>query len=597
MTTSDLIPEGVTAAPAPLLIPNSDSKLLKAAGTSLFVVLWLAPAIFIAWFLWRYAVDVPIWDDLGPGTTLHDSLAHGLTWKALMAQHSEARIFFPRLIYQVLDLNTHWDVRYHMYVSYLMIFCTGLVLIRLCLRTIDNRSIALAAAVFMNLMLFSPVQWDNFLWGIMLVSFVPGLMLVIAIYCLGSELELWVSAPIAAAATIVAVYSNACGILLWVLPIPYFFMQPTRFRRWIIGAWLALAAICTGYYFHGYERPPGHPPISEMLHNPLLAVKFLLAFIGNGVRQNWDFEADVKLGLIPTVAWLVGVLYVAVIGRSRLLWRNALPWVILGAYTFGNGALTTLGRYGFGPLAAIAERYPTYVIPLWFSIIPLWIVIFRHSIRKNSWLLQVSMLLPAAGAMAVLFLMVKGCLFIRGEVLVYNARCLAGRTAAQFALVAPDDDALKVTVAPDPVWARWLIGEMDRADLFHPGCFRTSDISTIAAVNEPGTAGFFEYIGVQGDQLVLAGWACIPPLKGNADSVLLTTPDPVGVERVVAIVNDDRLQRLDVAKIKHHQQLDRSGWSKAFDLNRFPHGTLITAWAYDSYGRRAYQLAWSQRVP
>jgi hypothetical protein len=482
--------------------------------------------------------------------------------------------------------------------SFVVILFTGLLLIPVCKKTIQSPTAALAVAVLINLMLFSPVQWQNFLWAIQLIVFIPALAMVIIMIAIGSGTAFWLSIPIAAAAAVVATYSNSNGMVVWALAIPFILVHPSKFRMRGLGVWLFLTAVVLGWYFHDYVKMPYHPSMALPFRNPWQATRFLMAFVGNGIHVTWDFDTAVLVGMVPTAIWLLGILVISVLGRDIQLWRKSLPWIMLGAYSIASGILATLGRFGFGPSASMASRYPTFAVPMWFCIVPLWMVISAHFLPKKSWFELFSNVIAAIAGVAVAAVTIYGCVFSEVEILAFNARMLAGRASEQFALVVADDDAANSTISGGAWFSNMIIRQMDQADLFHPQCFHTNDIAQIA-VNPPGDdiPGYLEYMGVEGNTLRFAGWASLPPRKSPADAVLLTTPDAAGVERVIAIGYDDRLDRPDVSKFFKKKWLGKSGWSRTVNLGMFPHGAVVSAWAYDTYSRRAYRLRLTQKVP
>ena len=144
-----------------------------------------------------------------------------------------------------------------------------------------------------------------------------------------------------------------------------------------------------------------------------------------------------------------------------------------------------------------------------------------------------------------------------------------------------------------------VITYADHAALFHPVCFRSNDISTIAMAFQDPTLidGYFDHIIAKDGKLTLSGWACLPPQRLPANAVLLTTPDKEGVERIFAIAGEAHLVRYDVANAMNCKALDRSGWTKTINADQLHHGAVVSAWAYDTYGRRAYKLEASQVIP
>ena len=91
----------------------------KPAG-ALALLLALLPPAFLAWFIYRFGVDVPFADqwDFVP---LLDQLYSGrLTFEALISQHNEHRFLFPKMIMLALAYWSDWNVLWEMGVNYLI---------------------------------------------------------------------------------------------------------------------------------------------------------------------------------------------------------------------------------------------------------------------------------------------------------------------------------------------------------------------------------------------------------------------------------------------------------------------------------------------
>jgi hypothetical protein len=568
-----------------------------AVGRWAFRVLWLIPPLFIAVFICRFVVDVPAWDDFSFGDTLHNMVVNGLSLKQLCAQHNESRPAFPRLLMYFLYGPTQWDLRYMIGASFVVVLATAALMSRICRGTISSPTLARGLALFVCFMIFSPVQWDNFLWAIQLIVFVPLLALVVITLSLRSRAALPVAIAIAALSAVVSTYSNSNGMLVWVLAVPFFVVHPSSARWRGLGAWLVLMCVFVGFYFHGYVKPAGHPEMSSAFHDLKGASLYLLAFLGNGLRICKDPDLDARLGGIAVAVWGIGSAAVLAFGRRNQMLHRAMPWMVFGLYSLSSALLTTVGRYGFGPIAGIAERYCTFAIPLWISIPPLWTILFLQFSRPRSALRVILSVISIGIGGAVAVLMIQGCLYVRAELFKYESLLLAGRSASQFALVAPDHSAIEATIFPVAAYSNSIIDYADKADEYHPQCYHSSDIAGIAASNNGHLSGYFDTLTQQDGQLVLSGWACIPTHMASVDAVLLTSPDAAGVERVFAIVWDDRITRLDVQKVLKDRRLSQTGWTRVLPLDQLVHGTRISAWAYDSYNRRAYRLGGSHDVP
>jgi hypothetical protein len=120
------------------------------------------------------------------------------------------------------------------------------------------RSSARDVAV-MNLLLFSPRQYENFLYAIMGEVFTPACALVFALLVNLSNLSLKWKALVNGALAFIGTYTFANGMLLWVLAFPLEItptVQPTRARIFWRMVYALIGAASVACYFLTYRHPP-----------------------------------------------------------------------------------------------------------------------------------------------------------------------------------------------------------------------------------------------------------------------------------------------------------------------------------------------------
>ncbi|MCU0611660.1 MAG: hypothetical protein MUE60_07735, partial [Candidatus Eisenbacteria bacterium] len=234
-------------------------------------------------------VDVPYMDDWALSDTISRYHEGTLQLKYLVAQHNESRKLFPRLITVGLSLLSKWDMRWQMCVSLILAALTFWGLWLLLRRSISERSLRRQVLLLlMSLLMFSPVQWENWLWGIQMVAFIPPLMLVAGLVVNTSRLPLWAQSILNSVLAFIATYSFANGMILWLLIAPPAFLalvtpRATRDARTLAAlVWYTLAAaVSIGFYFHHYHTPAGKPPLSCALNDPSAAAAYYLSWLGN----------------------------------------------------------------------------------------------------------------------------------------------------------------------------------------------------------------------------------------------------------------------------------------------------------------------------
>ena len=95
---------------------------------SLRKALWVlvgVPALFTAWLVQRYGVDVPFWDEWTVATLLQQIDDRTITLGALFAQHNEHRMFVPRSLQLAAAVSVGgWDTRVGMWLSQCLLVAT-----------------------------------------------------------------------------------------------------------------------------------------------------------------------------------------------------------------------------------------------------------------------------------------------------------------------------------------------------------------------------------------------------------------------------------------------------------------------------------------
>lgn len=340
-------------------------RLLKAG----VIALVAAPLLGLVILLSKYAVDVPFWDqwELVP---LISNMLHGtLTFAQLFAQHNEHRIFFPRLIMLGLAALTHWNTMYEVATNVALAVGTFCLLAVLAWRTFTTNATRIAVIIGMSIMIFSPAQYENWMWGWQIQWFLNVLGLVTAVWAWGAwRAKTPLKFAVAAVGATVATFSLASGFLVWFVCLPLLVSKDMRRWLWL---WLALGLAATAAYYIGYQQPADSSGLYFISHLPQF-----FAYIFTYLALPVSFQQSTAL--------FVGVLYVATalsllwLGwRHKLAWlKPLLPWLSIGLYGLFGALTTAVSRVGFGVEQAYSSRYQTIscliAIALFVAGIKLW---------------------------------------------------------------------------------------------------------------------------------------------------------------------------------------------------------------------------------
>jgi hypothetical protein len=542
----------------------------------------LAAPFPVLWMIVRFGVNVPIEDQIDIGAFLvrnHDRLIPAFA--DLFAQHNESRKVIPRLIIFYLARLTNWNVKYEMAMQVVIACGTVAALWFLARRSLGER--ALPATTLCALLVLSPVQWWNWLFGIQIVVFLPMLMLTIALAIAGSLFPLRSRAVIAGLCCLIATYSYANGMLLWILVAAALFARREDRRPVAIALWFVAAAVSIGCYFVGYHRPPVSPTLISPLNHPLQAAAFVLAFLGHSLAWTDALTVSVIIGGIGAVLFA----FFAV--RAR--WAG-LPWILIGSYSLISAAAAAMGRLGFGMWAAIEPRYTTFAVGFWVAVVVL-AVLEPHVIPSVSegpgWSGRPASPRPGRSVTlamtwgtipmtwgAILALHIAAAIAVFPKVRECNRDRLIARASVHFSRVLPDSSLFRRLVYRDPGHAIPILSAVSQIGYLEPAL---ADTPVIHATGS--TKGAFEGVLRTGPhQYAMYGWALLPDGR-LADAVLIARDG-----RIVAI-SERTIARPD---------RPAPGWDLPVTQALAIPGAVYNAFAYDTSTGRAYQLAGSVRA-
>jgi hypothetical protein len=232
----------------------------------------------------------------------------------------------------------------------------------------------------------------------------------------------------AMACAVVATYSFAAGLMLWVSQLPAVWLTGGARRRVYAAVWLAVGAAVYASYFYHFERPYQAPIRSNFTSTAAIKalVTYVFTYVGTPVGAYGQTAAAVSGG--------VGmVLFATLLFRLRALLRDPaylLP-ASIGLQTLATASVSALGRAFFGVEQAMSSRYTTLSLPLWCAIVFLATLWWKTLPTTAPWRWRALRAVTAAIVAAVLTLSyarsARGGVYIvaaRAEVIMYARRAL-----------------------------------------------------------------------------------------------------------------------------------------------------------------------------
>ncbi|MEN3371121.1 MAG: hypothetical protein V7609_3264 [Verrucomicrobiota bacterium] len=544
------------------------------------VALAFIPPIVLALLIVRNWVNVPLLDEWWtPAVLFKDYFVNGqLSWQALIAQHNETRALVPRLIFLGCASLFGWDPRVTMVLSWIscVAILSGLIHLQRLTLPLTSRGRALLL-FFLSAVLFSTNQWENWLWGIQVVIFIPALCLTAALVIQRRTIPYGWKVILCAALSFVATYSYSNGMICWLLAFPVFAgasqdrspePKPSpgsrRWRIFWIGIYLLLAAGSLFLYFRDYIPPANSPSIRFALEHKRMALHYLAAWIGSSFAQGTLIVPMRQATFFGGVALAgVGVALFSLWRQRRSLFTQAKvwrlqPWTVFLLYGLCSGMSATVGRLGMGMDQAIASRYIGFSAYVFVGLAGMLVVLHGQTVgewlRRSSGRTWLSGL--ATGVIATCFFLdwFAGYLAFQSHRKTEEEMLITLR----FLRLIPDNPLLtgvysepeRVRQVALPLFERKIL----RQELVGPWLLEK------IAHPDGDDAGFFTIRRAPG-QVQIFGWAMLPESKIVPDCVVVSSADATGKQRLwTAFI--PRFPREDVAKVTKTKALLNSG----FDL-------------------------------
>lgn len=572
-------------------------KILQKLSFSLAIL----PALILGTLIYKYGVNLPYWDQWIVGRLFEKFHNNSLTFNDFFEQQNESRLFFPKLVFLSLGLLTRWDVRAEMWVIFLLACIVSLNIYWLLHITVSGSTLKrILIATFCNLLIFSPIQLENWLWGIQIVVFVPIVCLTSCILISYSRLSAKAKFLICMCLCTVSTYSYANGLLCWILALPIVILNSRKElakHRWLLVVWIIGFIFNTVAYFYNYQKPSYHPSFLEALKHPVQATHYFISFIGApfafGVSIDTLTVATI-IGLVLILLFLASSFYAALKAASDSKQLILLAgWLTIGWYAIASDAITTLGRVGFGVAQAMSSRYSTFAVYLAVSLIPILVIILDNLKNKVSITKNILAQLPAFLVGILLVLHLQSSVFAVQVMSNNRVDYLQRKACLVFINVLPED-CLTKKVFPDLNDLKNTANNLNNLGFLNPSLVTTSRIQDIEGKSNLSSTnyGYFDRVKkVNSGVYVASGWAILPERRESADSVILTYEKTDGEPTMFALINTLNDKRNDVAKAFKEQSYSNSGWKRTFASSKLPSGSLkVEAWAFNSNTGKAFHL-------
>jgi len=291
----------------------------------------------------------------------------------LWDQHNEHRIILTK----ILSLLTYYFFSGQIWpmvvINYLLAF---IILIQLYFLAPQNwrsgtwiKRLILSLCLF--LLVFNPIQIDNFIGGIQAQEF---LVIIFPLACfhqvakyVGNDVTSHRQLHLAIILGIIAIGTMANGVLtLGLAFITLCFLGQINRSTALLGA---VGLVNVLVYFYRFQQPNGHSsPLETFIQHPFFSIKFVALYLSSPIysvytANNFFIAGIFVLLLLSVFCWSLLRLYriKTSIKENIELFTLAIMMLFLILTMF----ITSLGRYNFGVASAAGFRYTTNTFVVW----------------------------------------------------------------------------------------------------------------------------------------------------------------------------------------------------------------------------------------
>lgn len=152
------------------------------------LVFHLLPAVLLLWFIFNFSVNVPYWNQWELVNLFEKVATNSTTFNDFFAQHNEHRIVFPKVIFVTLAFASKWNIKYELLFSLVLAITNFILLNRIIFNQVGSNANTLTyiSNIIICVLIFSFVQYGNWLWGFQIAWFLTNVCVILAIFFITS---------------------------------------------------------------------------------------------------------------------------------------------------------------------------------------------------------------------------------------------------------------------------------------------------------------------------------------------------------------------------------------------------------------------------
>jgi hypothetical protein len=555
-------------------------------NNSKVLILYVLSCLFVtsvSLIVLNYSVGI-IWADEWdtPGNLLVKEISDqtNVEFSDFISQHNESRKFFPKIFYYTLYKLGVFDTRIGVLFRLFLGFLTCLLLYFI-VKTKSPEDDALRI-LYSSLLIFLPTQAYNHLFGLQFITIIPPFCIVLCLFICKSKCQDKIKLFSLVVLCFISTYSYSNGMISWFIvnPIILRIFGLKIFKKihlYIFNLFFVFSIIL---YFSDYQHPSHHPGFIDGLTDPIrlfiYASLWLFSPFLIGINDP-VFKSLLLSFFFFSCLFYVGRRIIVFLKSSHVLSWDIVCGISLLSYSFFSCCLTSIGRSGFGYMAALGPQYPSFAI--WFHL-GLLILFFSTNLRVSN---HLRFILLGSYSTLFLFSLDKGF----NDLKSWNLKMRQAKLTVENLNICSGNSLISEFYP-----SRSLIKE--KSHLFaESGLIKFSQNDWITKIS-PKTENFLGESGwvtiVRSNRAIrLHGWASIPSTNKPADYVLVGIHVENRFIPITFII--PHVIRNDVRKVLGDNGESIYGFDKFVEFNPEYKNGKITLYSIDLSDRCYYKLS------
>jgi hypothetical protein len=549
-------------------------KLFKSL--SWLTLLYLLPVLATLAFIHRFGVDVPFMDSFGLVGLFHKIQLETATFSDFWVPHNEHRMLVPRIFMAAFAFATNWNVKVQQYFSVLLSILSAIALYWIsrqqALKNQNTHNWQHFADIVTVILLFSLIQYENWLWGFQLAWFWKTTCLVFAIALLQyPPKHRWLDKGFILGAIVVFLmsFSGAHGLLGWIALLPLIWVRSQKSNQPHLQRvlWLLLLIVSVLLYASGYQEPSNNPDRTYVLQHPQEAIPFFLAILGRSFSNEPTTAISVGVVIFICCSFSVGIFWQQEDRRTELA-----AWLPLLLFPLGFSAMTTVGRAVLGLGGALASRYTTVTTLMVIGLLH----IARICCQRQPWRL----LYGAIAVVFAVFSISRSFDALEAGKVWYEDRLLGKHCLALVEYMEPSSTSCILKIFPDinPVKSIWYpqLKQLGFFEFIDEVEFVQLPAESYGLIDNPPPD---EVIPLTAESTVmLSGWSIFPGRPDTPEIVLFSQNDRLSFF-AATLINKESPDLVEAFNVPGY---GRSRWYIHLPATAFSEGkTTVRAWIYD----------------